>query len=1667
MAGGHSPARRYTLEEARRLLWAGRGRSSAVPVTIEFANSERGRKHSFRVHRDLTRSWSTADFECFVVSVPANLQAQYIFVSVGVQGRARSGTQVSKSAKIRVLPNVLVTLVQTDKAKYQPGKTVQIRIISLRHDFTPLDEKIKEVWVTTPDGTRLAQWLDVEIVTGMVQREIHLSEEPPLGQWSIHVKRQKGPTTVQHFDVEEFVPPRFELSVSSPGTVFRDSSVMTIKVCAKYTFGKPLVSAGVLLTVRLSQPKASFGTPTISPNDGTSFTKDAAVGTVRTPVSRRITRTFGTAITTRTRLDDLHDGPTRVMTAEKARRNLSARSSRITRSAAPGGLLSVQRRSTRRKRAITVGPNEYADKTGDDGCATINVVLSQIGSGSGGHFNRYDKKYFVSVNVTEAGTDISQAEGIVVPVRESKLIQVISSKSPQFFKPTLDFYGTVRFERPDDSPLVKERVEICYSTYFYEDSSLKSSASSLPFLMKSPRTAYRAERCTTYTTDGTGRINYVVPAQSASISSLSFKGRLLGRDQRFALPSVRAWYSPSDSFLLADVRQLLGGGTCGRTVGVPIHSSRNLRDVPLQYMIMARGDVVENGVITGGHLRLTVRSAMAPSFKLLVFAVTADGEVVADSRLVETDKCLPNEVSVSWKEAQVRPGRTGVLHISASPGSLCGISTVDRSAELLGTSNTVTPQKVFSQVQQLIIQKSESPRLTRSSGYCPPSRRPSEDEVSVVPTCPGYEDVSGGRREMGTMTIKVTEIYYIPDDREDALAAFDMAGFLAVSNLALQTRPCIERRHKVTRQRRCWKRYRNIQSTSLPQVGTAASSAGGSRNVVSAEGSNTADSSTSFAVPSVRATSDRTSTTNGISGGSQTANGRAGARSNRGVSQTADGGAGARINRGGSHTANGAVARTNRDVEIRRKTLRNGQAKRTGDKSPGVEEILKETVLEPEVRRYFPETFMFELEVVGSSGRQSLSRTLPDTITSWTSSAVCSHPKVGLGISPTASIKAFKPFFAEINLPYSVKRGELLQLKVSVFNFLSSELSVILVLNETPDLILEKSGAGARRALCVQPSKPTVSTFPLLFTSLGQVDVQVSVEAAGNACGGPNSIGVQSDVLVRQMLVKPEGFPQEETLSERICPDKGVATHVFNLATSPRIVPGSARAVFSLYGDPLAQAITQVSGLESLVRVPHGCGEQNMVLLVPNILVRQYLEATNQLSQELKKKTTDNMRTGYQRQLRYRHRDGSYSAFGERSGRSQGSLWLTVYVIKSFTAAARFVPIDQRDLAVSRRWVEQQQRDDGCFNTVGWLCNKAMSGGVGGGDRLALTAYTLLALVETGASGDIVRRAAACLRRGTPRGIYAEALVAQALAVANEKTAAAELLPALLKRALREKAALHWRTERGRLAGGAALDVETTAYMTMTLLRLGGHAADSLATVTWLDRQRNGRGGFVSTQDTVVALAALVAAETEASRRLKAAALEVTVRVGARQTPRRFTVTPENRLLHQQLELRPLQLPVSLAVSVSGLGCVVAQTTMRYSLQETKAKQAFRLQHKIRPLKRNSCQSYVVELCASYLEADAASNMAIIEMEMPSGYLIVDHVLQQLERSGVVQRWEFRNAVLSLYFDQLVKKEVCFDVQIWRDSVVERLKPATIAVYDYYTTEYRVETDYELPVCKF
>lgn len=169
-------------------------------------------------------------------------------------------------------------------------------------------------------------------------------------------------------------------------------------------------------------------------------------------------------------------------------------------------------------------------------------------------------------------------------------------------------------------------------------------------------------------------------------------------------------------------------------------------------------------------------------------------------------------------------------------------------------------------------------------------------------------------------------------------------------------------------------------------------------------------------------------------------------------------------------------------------------------------------------------------------------------------------------------------------------------------------------------------------------------------------------------------------------------------------------------------LPDSARIEVTCVGDLLGGTI---QNLEKLIRLSFGCGEQNMLNFVPNIVILNYLKSTHQLTDEIEAKAKRFMVTGYQRELSYKHKDGSFSAFGESD--KCGSTWLTAFVARSFRQATDHIHIESHIIDDALKWLSHVQAADGSFPERGSICHKGMQRG--SSNDVALTAYVVTALL--------------------------------------------------------------------------------------------------------------------------------------------------------------------------------------------------------------------------------------------------------------------------------------------------------------------------------------------------
>uniref|UniRef100_A0A663FIK8 Alpha-macroglobulin receptor-binding domain-containing protein n=1 Tax=Aquila chrysaetos chrysaetos TaxID=223781 RepID=A0A663FIK8_AQUCH len=408
--------------------------------------------------------------------------------------------------------------------------------------------------------------------------------------------------------------------------------------------------------------------------------------------------------------------------------------------------------------------------------------------------------------------------------------------------------------------------------------------------------------------------------------------------------------------------------------------------------------------------------------------------------------------------------------------------------------------------------------------------------------------------------------------------------------------------------------------------------------------------------------------------------------------------------------------------------------------------------------------------------------------------------------------------------------------------------------------------------------------------------------------------------------------------------------------------------------------------------------------------------------------------------LLYRHRDGSYSVFGQQDG--EGNTWLTAFVVKSFSQARRYIYVDDKNVQDALRWLEQNQLPSGCFATKGSLFHSSLKGGVD--DEISLGAYVAAALLELGQPLKVSMLLLPPALRYAPMPGH-QAVLAYAFALAGDYETTQELLYKLEEQAIKSGGQIHWSPKPSSPASTdfwpdtQSVDIELTAYVLLAYLsKPRVHAGDmttAAGVVAWLTRQQNAYGGFASTQDTVVALQALA----KYAARTFSTSGQALVRVRSqRGFGKAFQVNRQRRLLVQQAALT--EVPGQLLVQVHGSSCVFAQAVLRYHEPPPRAAVTFTLRVNTELTNFRPSDYFFF---FSYIGSRVTSNMVIVEVSLLSGFVLAPG--SRMLSSLAVSRDE-----ITRIFTGLNDESQTFILQLEQVIPMKNLKPATIKVYDYY-----------------
>ncbi|XP_041450764.1 CD109 antigen isoform X1 [Drosophila obscura] len=723
--------------------------------------------------------------------------------------------------------------------------------------------------------------------------------------------------------------------------------------------------------------------------------------------------------------------------------------------------------------------------------------------------------------------------------------------------------------------------------------------------------------------------------------------------------------------------------------------------------------------------------------------------------------------------------------------------------------------------------------------------------------------------------------------------------------------------------------------------------------------------------------------------------------------------------------------------------------------------------LPDQVRKNFADLWIWQTQTTGNGSTDAdgftLAKKIPDTITSWVVTGFSLNPSTGIALTKRPSkIRVFQPFFVSTNLPYSVKRGEVIAIPVIVFNYLDKTLDAEVAMDnadkeyeftEATNEVQELASDEVRRVkrVTIPANSGRSVSFMIRPKRVGATTLKISATSP-----------IAGDTIHQKLKVEPEGVTQFVNRALFInLKDQAELSEALAVQIPAEAVPDSEFIEFSVVGDLLGPTL---QNLDNLVRMPYGCGEQNMVNFVPNILVLTYLEVTSRPMAGIEAKAKKFLEIGYQRELTYKHDDGSYSAFGKSD--PSGSTWLTAYVMRSFHQAAKYTQVDPKVLTAGLDFLASKQRETGEFPELGKLFDSANQ------NELALTAFVLLAFFE---NQELIPKYQSAVDKGVryvaeqvdqTEDQYALAIAAVALQLAQHPQA--EKVLAKLEGEAHQENDRKWWSKAAEQPTPSTVwrprsnDVELTAYVLIALLEQSP-AETSLPIVKWLIGQRNSNGGFASTQDTVVGLQALTKFAQKTGSGTGTMAIDFVPSNGTRST---IKVQPANALVLQTHVLPRSTRQVEF--TARGTGSAMVQLSYRYNLAEKDKRPSF----KVTPTVKDSASNrlLVLDICAEYVPLEAGdqdkdSNMAVMEIALPSGYVGDADSLGRIESVDRVKRVETKNSdsTVIVYFDSLTPGDVkCLPVEATKAHAVAKQKPAAVSLYDYYDTERRATEYYQV-----
>jgi hypothetical protein len=686
----------------------------------------------------------------------------------------------------------------------------------------------------------------------------------------------------------------------------------------------------------------------------------------------------------------------------------------------------------------------------------------------------------------------------------------------------------------------------------------------------------------------------------------------------------------------------------------------------------------------------------------------------------------------------------------------------------------------------------------------------------------------------------------------------------------------------------------------------------------------------------------------------------------------------------------------------------------------------------PGVRTDFTETvFWHPMLLADADGRAEIAFDLSDS-TGIFRLRVDAHGDGRIGSGGTEVVSRI-PFSLEPKLPLEVSAGDRIDLPLAVVNDTKDELPVELRLDHGSLVTL---AGEPDRKLVLQAAQRAREYFPLDVTG-EKGDCELTFRGTADPQGG----APLADAVKRPLRILPPGFPKELSHSGQI---DGTEEVVVDLPDY--WVPGSLEVTLSAFPSMLADL---QKGMESILREPTGCFEQASTSNYPNVLTMQYMQEHNVANPAVSRRAKDLLKTGYAKLVGYECPSKGYEWFGGDPGHEA----LTAYGLMEFRDMAKVYQVDRQMIDRTARWLLDRRDGRGGFQR-----NAKALDSFGGAPEEITDAYIAWALSESGQKGietEIKHVAQLAVASDDP---YLIALAAAGALNADQKGDGKRLLDKLAKAQAEDG---HLEGKQGSItrSGGLSLKMETTALAALAWLKSPAFTEQANRAVRWIVENRQGSGGFGSTQATILALKALVE-HAKANRKTLAAGTLIIKRDELKIGEHAFEAGRQETIVIDGLEANLQPGKNKLTVNLTGGNKLPYALDVRFRTRKPSGDEScpLRLATELAGKRVKAGETVAMTAKLTNTAADGQP-MTVAILGLPAGLEVRPDQLEKLKKAGTIDYYETAAREVICYWRSLApKKQVTLKLDLVAAVPGRYTGPASRA-YLYYTSEQKQWAD--------